>query len=91
MVLLFSFFLRLFLCFLSAKLVLLAFEAPGRGYLLGLTALFLANVYGLDYLSQRGRLPARRGEKEHQSLEPPGEVTGATDSQGTSQGQGPND
>jgi hypothetical protein len=56
----FSFFLRLFFCFLAAKLILLAFGAQSRNYLLGLTAIFLANVYWIDYLSRRGRLPERR-------------------------------
>ena len=40
----FSFSLRLFLCFVAAKFLLRAVEVGGRGYLVGLTLLFLANV-----------------------------------------------
>ena len=81
MAFLFSFFLRLFLCFLTAKLVLLAFDASGRDYLLGLTAVFMANVYGIDYLSQRGRLPERRQKRDLQGPEPPPEAPAGGDSQ----------
>jgi hypothetical protein len=66
----FSFFLRLFFCFLAAKLILLAFGAQSRNYLLGLTAIFLANVYWLDYASRRGRLPERRSRGKKQAAEP---------------------
>jgi hypothetical protein len=69
----FSFFLRLFFCFLAAKLILLAFGSQSRNYLLGLTVLFLANVYWLDYLSQRGRLPERRSRGEARAKEAAGE------------------
>ena len=40
----FSFFLRLFLCFVAARFLLQAIGVAGRDYLVGLTLLFLANV-----------------------------------------------
>ncbi|MCK9376441.1 MAG: hypothetical protein M0P73_09835 [Syntrophobacterales bacterium] len=46
----FSFFLRLFLCFVAAKFLLQAIGVEGRGYLVGLTILFLGNVYLFSYL-----------------------------------------
>jgi hypothetical protein len=51
----FSFFLRLFLCFMAARFLLQAIGVEGRGYLLGLTGLFLANVYWFCYLVFRDR------------------------------------
>jgi hypothetical protein len=54
----FSFFLRLFLCFLGAKFLLHAIEVQGRGYLVGLTVLFLVNVYWFGYLVFRDRTAA---------------------------------
>jgi hypothetical protein len=69
----FSFFLRLFGCFLAAKLILLAFGSPSRNYLLGLTAILLANVYWLDYMSQRGRLPERRSREQARAQDPAAE------------------
>jgi hypothetical protein len=52
----FSFFLRLFFCFVAAKFLLRALELDSVDYLLGLTAIFLANVYLFDYLEYRDRL-----------------------------------
>ena len=52
----FSFFLRLFLCFAGAKFLLQAIGVGGRGYLVGLTLLFLANVYLFSYLVFRDRM-----------------------------------
>jgi len=52
---LFSFSLRLFACLLAAKFLLHVLGVEGRGYLAGLTALFLANVYWLGYLGSRDR------------------------------------
>jgi hypothetical protein len=52
----FSFFLRLFLCFAGAKFLLQAIGVGGRSYLVGLTLLFLANVYLFIYLIFRDRL-----------------------------------
>ena len=51
----FSFFLRLFVCFVAAKFILGVFEADSRTYLLGLTALLTGNVYVIDYLASRER------------------------------------
>jgi hypothetical protein len=54
----FSFFLRLFLCFVGARFLLQAIGVEGRGYLVGLTILFVANVYWFSYLVFRDRTPA---------------------------------
>ena len=51
----FSFFLRLFLCFVAARFLLQAIGWEGRDYLVGLTLLFLANVYWFSYLVFRDR------------------------------------
>ncbi len=60
----FSFFLRLFLCFVAAKLLLRAIGVEGRDYLVGLTLLFLANVYWFSYLVFRDRkAPAAKEER----------------------------
>ena len=59
----FRFFLRLFLCFVAARFLLQAIEVEGRDYLVGLTLLFLVNVYWFSYLvfRDRTRLPGRGG------------------------------
>jgi hypothetical protein len=51
----FSFFLRLFLCFVAARFLLQAIGVEGRNYLVGLTILFLVNVYWFSYLVFRDR------------------------------------
>jgi hypothetical protein len=51
----FSFFLRLFLCFVAARFLLQAIGVEGRDYLVGLTLLFLINVYWFSYLVFRDR------------------------------------
>jgi hypothetical protein len=51
----FSFFLRLFLCFVAARFLLQAIDVEGRDYLVGLTLLFLVNVYWFSYLVFRDR------------------------------------
>ena len=51
----FSFFLRLFLCFVAARFFLQAIGVEGRDYLVGLTLLFLVNVYWFSYLVFRDR------------------------------------
>jgi hypothetical protein len=51
----FSFFLRLFLCFVAARFLLQAIGVEGRDYLVGLTLLFLVNVYWFNYLVFRDR------------------------------------
>ena len=55
----FSFFLRLFLCFVAARFLLQAIGVEGRDYLLGLTILFLINVYWFSYLVFRDRTASR--------------------------------
>jgi hypothetical protein len=51
----FSFFLRLFLCFVAARFLLQAIGVECRDYLVGLTILFLVNVYWFSYLVFRDR------------------------------------
>jgi hypothetical protein len=51
----FGFFLRLFICFLAAKFLLRALGWETRGYLVGLTLLFTANVYLFALLEYRNR------------------------------------
>jgi len=62
----FSFFLRLFLCFVAARFLLQAIGVEGRQYLVGLTLLFLVNVYWFSYLVFRDRtvfkVEAARGQ-----------------------------
>ena len=64
----FSFFLRLFLCFVGAKFLLHAIDVESRGYLVGLTILFLVNVYWFSYLVFRDRTasPAEAGNVQAQ-------------------------
>lgn len=66
----FSFFLRLFVCFVAAKFILRVFEVDSRTYLLGLTALLTGNVYWFDYLASRDRRPPRRCRQESQCPAP---------------------
>jgi len=51
----FSFFLRLFLCFVAARFLLQAIGVEGRDYLVGLTILLMVNVYWFSYLVFRER------------------------------------
>jgi hypothetical protein len=51
----FNFFFRLFLAFLAAKFLSHAFGLPSMKVLLGITALFLGNIYLFDYLDFRNR------------------------------------
>jgi hypothetical protein len=51
----FSFFFKFLLAFLAAKFLARFFGLQGWGSLLGLTALFLANIYLFDYLDFRSR------------------------------------
>jgi hypothetical protein len=64
---LFPFFLRLFFAFLAAKCLAILFSFQGLGPLIGLTLLFLGNVYLFDYLDYRSRTAWRRS----QALRPP--------------------
>jgi hypothetical protein len=56
----FSFFFRFLLAFLAAKFLARFFGLQGWGSLLGLTALFLVNIYLFDYLDYRSRTSWRR-------------------------------
>jgi hypothetical protein len=61
----FSFFLRLFLCFVAARFLLQAIGVEGRDYLVGLTVLFLVNVYWFSYLVFRDRMvPAAEAKRD---------------------------
>ncbi len=62
--LVFAFFLRLFICFVAAKLVVQAVDLNSRDYLLALTVLFLANAYLFDYLVFRNRGPVKENPPE---------------------------
>ncbi len=66
----FSFFLRLFLCFVAARFLLQAIGVEGRDYLVGLTLLFLVNVYWFSYLVFRDRTPAPVEAQRHASGSP---------------------
>ena len=81
----FIFFLRVFVCFVAAKLILRALGLDQRAYLIGLTLIFAANLYWFDFLEYRGRIgftlrklkktspqPAAEGE-EIPVPEPPGD------------------
>jgi|WetSurSiteA1Bulk_404760.scaffolds.fasta_scaffold135051_2 hypothetical protein len=59
---LFIFFLRLFFCLVAAKLLLRAVGVESRAYILGLTALFMGNLYWFMYLVERNRFPSRPRE-----------------------------
>ena len=61
----FSFFLRLFLCFVAARFLLQAIGVEGRDYLVGLTLLFLVNVYWFSYLVFRDRTAPAVEAKRH--------------------------
>ena len=69
----FSFFLRLFLCFVAARFLLQAIGVEGRDYLVGLTLLFLVNVYWFSYLVFRDRTAAPVEADRH----PPGGLKAA--------------
>ena len=69
----FSFFLRLFLCFVAAKFLLQAIGVEGRDYLVGLTVLFLVNVYWFSYLLFRDR----KAPKVEPQTNPPGSPVAA--------------
>jgi hypothetical protein len=64
----FSFFLRLFLCFVAARFFLQGIGVEGRNYLVGLTIVLLGNVYWFSYLVFRDRTASRikadRGQSE---------------------------
>lgn len=72
----FAFFFRLFIAFLAAKFLAYFLRLPGVGVLIGLTVLFLGNVYLFDYLDYRSRTAWRRSQavrhpRTTQSFPPP--------------------
>jgi hypothetical protein len=72
--LVFSFFLRLFICFVAAKLVVQAVDLNSRDYLLALTILFIVNAYLFNYLVFRDRRPGQKtpdAAPEQDQLKPP--------------------
>ena len=56
----FHFFFRLLFAFLAAKFLGRFFGLAGLGPLIGLTLLFLGNIYLFDYLDYRSRTSWRR-------------------------------
>ena len=74
---LFSFFLRLFICFVAAKLVVQAVDLNTRDYLLALTGLFLVNAYLFDYLVFRSRRPGEGKAPAAETEQPPQEPSAA--------------
>lgn len=74
----FSFFLRLFLCFVAARFLLQAIGVEGRDYLVGLTLLFLVNVYWFSYLVFRDRTASK---VEAAPGQPPGRKAGAPEAE----------
>jgi hypothetical protein len=58
----FTFFFRLLIAFLAAKFLGRFFGLAGLGPLIGLTCLFLGNVYLFDYLDFRSRNAWRRSQ-----------------------------
>jgi len=71
----FIFFLRLFFCFVGAKLLLRVLGLDLQPYLIGLTVIFLGNIYWFDYLEYRDRIAFRLAKPEQPIPEraPPGE------------------
>jgi hypothetical protein len=68
----FSFFLRLFLCFVAARFLLQAIGVEGRNYLVGLTIVLLVNVYWFSYLVFRDRTAPRMEVDQSRSGGPAG-------------------
>jgi hypothetical protein len=66
----FILFLRLFICLVAAKFFLRILGKDILGYLIGLTALLMANAYCFDYLAYRDRHVLRR-RRWKENLPPP--------------------
>jgi hypothetical protein len=66
----FIFFLRLFFCFVAAKFILQALDWDSRAYLIGLTLLFLGNIYWFDFLQYRDRIAFRLRKENKAPPEP---------------------
>jgi hypothetical protein len=60
----FTFFLRLFFCFVAAKFLLRLLGLDTQAYLMGLTMVFLGNLYGFDYLEYRDRIAFRLRQRK---------------------------
>ena len=58
----FHFFFRLLFSFLAAKFLGRFFGLEGIGPLIGLTLLFMGNIYLFDYLDYRSRTAWRRSQ-----------------------------
>jgi amino acid transporter len=71
MQMLFTFFFRLFLALVGAKLLARVVGLESLASLLILTLLFLANLYLFDYLDYRSRSPWRRGRAVREPSSPP--------------------
>lgn len=52
----FIFFLRLFCCFVAAKIILRVLGLDHRAYLIALTLVFTGNLYWFDFLEYRDRI-----------------------------------
>ncbi len=83
----FGFFLRLFCCFVAAKFILRGVGLDSRGWLMGLAAVFLLNVYLLEYLEIRDRwvLPRKEAARPKTAAAPGPAAGGAA---GTPEGPG---
>lgn len=68
---LFGFSLRLFICFVIAKLCLRAIGADSLIYLIGLTILLLGNAYGFEFLIYRERFWQPQEEQDRQPAAAP--------------------
>ena len=78
--LVFAFFLRLFICFVAAKLVVRAVDLNSRDYLLALTILFLVNAYLFDYLVFRDRRTGQESPPKEAREKDQGEPPARNDS-----------
>ncbi len=76
----FTFFFRLFLAFVAAKLLARMVGLESLASLVGLTCLFLANLYLFDYLDYRSRSPWRRRRAVRPPPSPPPGQPAAPDS-----------
>ncbi|MBM4294023.1 MAG: hypothetical protein FJ126_03855 [Deltaproteobacteria bacterium] len=56
----FSFFLRAFICLLFAKFLLQSLGVDEPRYLVGMTLVLVGNIYLFDFLEFRGRWVRRR-------------------------------
>jgi hypothetical protein len=75
MKLFFIFFLRLFFCFVAAKLILRTLEWDNRAFLIGLTVIFLGNIYWFDFLQYRDRVAWRLRKEKKPHPEPDAAAT----------------